>query len=110
MKLLFDQNLSHKLIVRLADLYPEAEHVRNVGLRDADDNAIWAYTKQNQFAFVTKDEDFHVRSILHGHPPKVLWVRSGNCSTDLVEALLRKCAGDIQEFKSDPDAGFLVLS
>lgn len=84
MKLLFDQNLSHKLVTRLADLYPDSHHVRSRGLKEADDSTVWSYAAREEFILVTKDEDFHARSILHGHPPKVLWIRSGNCSTDLV--------------------------
>lgn len=109
MKLLFDQHLSHKLITRLVDLYPASEHVRDRGLTSADDEAIWEFAKREQFAIVTKDEDFHARSIVHGHPPKVLWIRSGNCATDLVETLLRKNFADIHQFESDPGAGFLPL-
>jgi predicted nuclease of predicted toxin-antitoxin system len=70
-KLLFDQNLSHKLVTRLADLYPGSDHVRNRGLKEADDGTIWAFAKREQFVIVTKDEDFHARSMLHGHSPKL---------------------------------------
>jgi predicted nuclease of predicted toxin-antitoxin system len=108
-KLLFDQNLSHKLIARLADLYPGSDHVRNLGLATADDGAVWAHAEREHFVLVTKDEDFHARSILHGHPPKVMWIRSGNCSTDLVETLLRKNFVEIELFDTSPQASFLAL-
>ena len=39
MKLLFDHNLSYKLIGRLAALFPNSEHVRNLNLHEADDRA-----------------------------------------------------------------------
>lgn len=45
MKLLFDQNLSPHLPRLLADIYAESTHVRDVGLRDADDLTIWNYAK-----------------------------------------------------------------
>ena len=109
MKLLFDQHLSHKLIPKLADLYPASEHVRDRGLKEAGDDDIWAVAKQEDFVLVTKDEDFHARSVVLGHPPKVLWGRSGNCATDLVETLLRKYFDEIEKFHADPDAGFMVL-
>ena len=109
MKLLFDQHLSHKLVFMLADLYPASEHVRNRGLTRADDDEIWALAKQEGFLIVTKDEDFQVLSVLWGHPPKVLWVRSGNCATDLVETLLRKNFDEVQRFNADPYAGFMAL-
>ena len=109
MKLLFDQNLSYKLVTRLAGLYPASQHARNIGLVSAHDQAIWEYAKINQFVLVTKDEDFHARSILFGQPPKVLWIRSGNCSTDLVETLLVKNHDEIQRFEADRDVGFMAL-
>lgn len=108
-KLLFDQHLSHKLVALMADVYPESEHVRNRGLKDATDDEIWALARREDFVIVTKDEDFHARSIVLGHPPKVLWVRSGNCATDLVETLLRKNFNEIERFAADPGAGFMPL-
>jgi predicted nuclease of predicted toxin-antitoxin system len=59
MKLLFDHNLSYKLVGRLADLVPDSEHVRNVNLHEADDRTVWEYTRANGFAIVSKEEDFH---------------------------------------------------
>ena len=34
MKLLFDQNISHKLVERLSDQYPDSQHVREIGLKE----------------------------------------------------------------------------
>ena len=70
MKLLFDQNLSPRLPVTLADIFPDSVHVREVDLRDADDSIIWEYAKQHEFAIVSKDADFQQRSLLYGSPPK----------------------------------------
>lgn len=109
MKLLFDQNLSHKLVERLADSFPGSTHVRNVGLKTADDPVVWAYAQQNGFMIVSKDADFHQRSLVLGYPPKVVWIRLGNCSTREVEALLRKYAGEVAAF-SEGEAAFLSLS
>ena len=46
MKLLLDQNLSHRLVAALADLYPGSAHVRDLGLKEAADEAIWDYARQ----------------------------------------------------------------
>jgi predicted nuclease of predicted toxin-antitoxin system len=59
---------------------------------------------------VTKDEDFHRLSVLHGPPPKVVWVRSGNCSTDDVIRLLRSHRDDIERFVAHEEAAFLALA
>lgn len=110
MKLLFDQNLSHRLVGRLKDLYPQSEHVRNIGLKDADDIAIWQYAKQEGFIIVSKDTDFHQRSFLLGHPPKVIWIRLGNCSTAVVEVVLRKGVDEIRRFSADEEEALLALT
>ena len=56
MKLLFDHNLSRKLVGHLGDIFPGSEHVRNVGLEEAADHAVWEYAKARGFAIVSKDE------------------------------------------------------
>jgi len=77
MKLLFDQNLSHRLLARLGDLFPESAHVRAAGLEQADDRQIWEYAKANGYGIVSQDADFAERSRLYGPPPKVVWLRCG---------------------------------
>jgi predicted nuclease of predicted toxin-antitoxin system len=110
MKLLFDQNLSHRLVARLAAEFPGSAHVRNVGLAASPDPAVWAYAAANGFTIVSKDTDFQYRALLHGFPPKVIWVRLGNCTTAAVEALLLSRLADIQAFEIDTAASFLALS
>ena len=110
MNLLFDQNLSHRLVQLLADIFPNSKHVRNVGLGRANDDAVWQYAAAQSFIIVSKDSDFHQLSFLRGHPPKVVWIRRGNCSTDEIESLLREHEADLHIFEQDADASFLVLS
>ena len=110
MKLLLDQNLSHKLVRRLADLFPDSVHVREVGLKAAGDPLIWEYARDNGLMIVSKDSDFHQRSFLYGYPPKVVWVRLGNCSTADVERVLRNNFEAIKDFYADESASFLSLS
>ena len=52
MKLLFDQNLSSKLCQQIADLFPGSNQVRQLGLAQADDRAVWQYAKANGFTLV----------------------------------------------------------
>ena len=110
MKLLFDQNLSHRLSGTLAVEFPGSSHVRDAGLAAASDPEVWMYAIANGFVIVSKDTDFQQRSLLYGHPPKVIWIRIGNSSTESVAALLRSRRADIAAFEADPDASFLVLS
>jgi predicted nuclease of predicted toxin-antitoxin system len=109
MKLLFDQNLSPRLVNRLANLYPDSQHVSFIGLDQADDRAVWEYAKQNDFTVVTRDSDFSELSILRGFPPKVIWIRRGNCLTSQIEEILRSHYQDIIQFNKDPNLGVLAL-
>jgi predicted nuclease of predicted toxin-antitoxin system len=108
-KLLFDQNLSPKLVDAVIDLFPDSEHVPNLGLHKASDVAVWEYAKEHGFAIVSKDSDFHQRSFLQGAPPKVIWVRLGNCTTRDVESLLKARSEAVISFGGDPESAFLVL-
>jgi predicted nuclease of predicted toxin-antitoxin system len=110
MKLLFDENLSHKLVRLLEDLFPDSLHVRDVGLKSADDPLVWEFAKNNGLVIVSKDADMHQRSFLFGSPPKIVWVRLGNCSTSEVELLMRKNCDAIKVFYDDHYASFLSLS
>jgi predicted nuclease of predicted toxin-antitoxin system len=109
MKLLFDQNLSHRLVRLLADAYPDCEHVRNIGLKEAADTVVWEYARKNGYLIVSKDSDFYQRSLLLGSPPKIVWVRLGNCSTQAVVQTLRSRAEEVRRFEEDPTATFLIL-
>jgi predicted nuclease of predicted toxin-antitoxin system len=109
-KLLFDENLSHKLAELLADIFPDSTHVRNVGLKSADDPEVWRFAVENGFLIVSKDADMHDRSLLFGFPPKVIWIRLGNCSTAQVEELVRREQETIFSFIEDDTASFLTIS
>lgn len=109
MKLLFDQNLSHHLVHALRQEYPGSQHVRDVGLGEATDEAVWHYAAQEGFMLITKDADFHQRSFLFGHPPKVVWLRCGNCSTATIEQRLRVHHSRLTHFATDPEGAFLVI-
>lgn len=109
MKLLFDQNLSPRLPRLLVDLFPDSVHVRAIGLRDETDSIIWSYARDNGFTIVSKDSDFQSRSLLYGHPPKVIWLRVGNCPVKPIEDLLRKYSVAIHTFDQDQSKSYLLL-
>ncbi len=108
MKLLFDQNLSQKLVSLLADLFPGSQHVRNLGMREAADPEIAAYAKQNGFAVVTKDSDFLLHAYGHSQV-KVIWLQLPNCRTSRVHEVLRRHAIRVSEFWGDPRATLLTI-
>jgi predicted nuclease of predicted toxin-antitoxin system len=80
-RLLFDEQLSEELSQLLRDVFPASLHVRQLGASGAKDTAVWELAKDHECLLVTKDEDFHRLSILQGSPPKVIWLRIGNCRT-----------------------------
>lgn len=100
MKLLFDQNISFRIVNRLKDIFQDCAQVRNEGLENATDIEIWDYAKREGFNIVTFDTDFYDLSTLKGHPPKVIWLRIGNTSTENLEKVLRENEEIIKEFLS----------
>src|SRR5947208_17015803 len=109
MKLLFDQNLSHKLCDKLADVFPGSEQVRQSKSERADDRTIWQYAKSRGFVIVSHDVDFADLAAVLGAPPKVVWLRCGNQPTEFIERLLRDHASAIFAFGSDANMAYLEL-
>jgi predicted nuclease of predicted toxin-antitoxin system len=110
MRLLFDENLSPKLPQRLANLFPNSLHVRDVGMKATIDPIVWDYAKENDLMIASKDADMHDLSLVLGKPPKVIWLRLGNCSTLQVENLLRRNFDAIKLFHEDENLSLLALS
>ncbi|TVQ25960.1 MAG: hypothetical protein EA382_06195 [Spirochaetaceae bacterium] len=109
MKLLLDQNLSPRIVDRIRDDFPGSIHVRDVELSTSLDGTVWRFAKTNGYAIVTKDADFHQRILVFGHPPKVIWIQRGNCTTTTVIDLLLRHYGRITAFLEDADTGFLTI-
>jgi predicted nuclease of predicted toxin-antitoxin system len=107
--LLFDHNLSPKLIQRLADLYPDAKHVYLLGLNTVTDRMVWEYARNHDYIIVTKDVDFSELLLLYNFPPKIIWIRRGNCSTHTIEELLRTHFEAIETMSDDPHTGIITL-
>ena len=109
MRLLFDQNLSDRLPSRLSDLYPDSIHVKSISLDKADDSAVWDYALAHGFTIVSKDSDFQMRSAIDGQPPKVIWIRSGNSSTDDIENILREFHDAVTDFGANASSPLLAI-
>jgi predicted nuclease of predicted toxin-antitoxin system len=108
-KLLFDQNISFKLVELLSDIFPKSKHVRDLDLAESTDQEIWNYAKDNEYVIVSKDSDFHQLSFLYGPPPKAIYLSLGNCTTAEIEQSLRAHTKQILEFLADEESAFLVL-
>ena len=109
MKLLLDENLSHRLLRRLKGPFPESSHVDLFGLHGRTDHAVWDYAGFHGFAIVSKDNDFRQLSFLKGPPPKVVWLSVGNAGTEQIGRLLLGSHDRIVAFLQDPEEGLLVL-
>ena len=108
MKLLFDANLSRRLARSLGDLFPGSLHVEEAGL-GPEDRDIWRHAFSHGYVIVSKDTDFYNMSMVRGAPPKIIWLRIGNCSTRMIEAVLRANSLAILEFEFDESAALLII-
>lgn len=109
MNLLLDQNISRRLVAALEQHFAVVRHVSVEGLDRATDSAIWDFAKAEGLVIVSKDSDFHQRSFVFGHPPKVIWIRLGNCTTSEIGEAIIQHVESIETFVSDDRASFLVL-
>ncbi|WP_009630430.1 DUF5615 family PIN-like protein [Synechocystis sp. PCC 7509] len=110
MKLLLDENLSDRIIHKIVDLYPDSDHVKTLALTNTDDALIWEYAKANGFVIVSKDSDFHQRSLLYGYPPKFIYLGIGNNPTSKIVQILRDTFDTISQFESSETESILVLT
>jgi len=109
-KLLLDENLSDRIIAQIADFYPGSVHVKTLALIQTEDLLIWEYAKANDFVILSKDSDFHQRSLLYGHPPKFIYLRIGNCPTSRIVQILRDNLDIINQFGDSEAESILVLA
>ena len=109
MKLLLDENLSHKLVARLTAAFPETAHVDELELHGQPDIAVWRYAAEHGFLVVSKDDDFRQLSFLRGHPPKVVWLVVGNAGTAVIAGLLLRNRSRLAAFAADSDDALLTL-
>ena len=88
MKLLLDENLSRRIVPFLQDAFPQSTQVALLGMESATDQEIWDYARKQGYVIVTRDSDFYDLSLLHGFPPCVIWIRTGNVTKSAVTHLL----------------------
>ena len=102
--LLFDQNISYRIVRLLKEAYPGCRHISKCGLVGASDRNIRAYAKRHQLAVVSFDQDHFELAALLGHPPKVILLRSRNSGTLAISHLLRKHRERILDCMNDESA------
>lgn len=102
MKILVDQNISFRILPLIQSEFPETLHVKTLGLTDFNDFQIFQYARQHDFvAVLSLDEDFHLIQLEHGVPPKIIWLRTGNCSTAVLSEIILTNSNTIRLFLED---------
>lgn len=109
MALLFDQNISYRILKDNLEFFPNSKQVKELGLQGKQDQIIWQYSKKNGFAIVTFDSDFVDLSILYRFPPKVIWLKLGNTSTKNIASELVTRKTVIEEFILNQEEGVLKI-
>ncbi len=109
MKFLLDENLSHRLVARIIDLFPDSRHVSTENLLQVPDREIWEFAKMHGFTILTADSDFYDLATALGFPPKVVWLKGCDYPNTEVERLLRTQVIRIIDFLADPERAVLIL-
>lgn len=109
MKLLFDENLAPRLVAALAEEFPGSAHVHEVGLGAADDQAVWEYARSHGVVIASKDSDFAELSVPRGAPPRLIWIRRGNCPTDEIAALPKAHRAEIDALAKPESARLYII-
>jgi predicted nuclease of predicted toxin-antitoxin system len=109
MKLLLDQNISYKLVKQLEEYFPESSHLKFENLTESDDFEIWQFAKDNNFTIVTQDVDFSEISFLRGIPPKIIWLKFGNTTSQYIFETLIINFNSIVNFINEPNSSCLQL-
>ena len=102
MKLLLDQNISYRLVPRLAEEYPGTTHVRFLEMGNADDWTVWGFAEREGYAIVTYDADFEAFSVL-SPGPLVVWLRCGNQPKSVILEKLLHHRDAIESANTDPE-------
>lgn len=100
MRLLFDQNISFRIISKINSNFPDAKQVRQLGIENYSDLEIWKFAKENDFTIVTFDSDFYDLANFKGFPPKIIWLRFGNTRTEFIATIINSRSTIIKDFVS----------
>ena len=109
MKLLFDNNISYKICKKITDIFPESKQLSDLRLSASKDIEIWEFAKNSNYSIVTFDADFIDLSLLKGFPPKIIWLKTGNTSTENIAIKLREYFITINHFFENDELSFLEI-
>jgi predicted nuclease of predicted toxin-antitoxin system len=109
MKFIIDQNLPPRLARVLQGRYPGSQHVIGLQLDRARDHVLWRYCKENEFSIMTRDDDFQQLSMLHGAPPKVVFMENAQGDAAGLAQFVQNNLDSIDSFMQDAGASLLIL-
>jgi predicted nuclease of predicted toxin-antitoxin system len=105
-KFIVDHQLPPALAQFLQNQGHEAHHVRELGLKAADDAAIWSRAVADDLVVVSKDEDFFFFASAPNAAAKLVWVRLGNCRTSF---LLERFRIRLPQIVASFEAGSIIV-
>lgn len=104
MRVLVDQNISQRILPSLAPQFDALHHVRHIGLTNAEDHEIFMFARDNGYqAVISIDDDFIKLIHQFSKPPKIIWIRTGNCSTALLLDILHSRIQQVRDFIQSED-------
>lgn len=103
MKLLFDQNISYRVTKGIKHIFPFVKQVKELGLENLTDRRLWDFAQREGYAIVTFDSDFYDLNLVLGSPPKIIWLRIGNTSTEDIIKIFHDNFELIKAFLENPD-------
>ena len=96
MNFLIDAQLPPALARWISGLgHHQAVHAFDLGFHTADDSVLWKYAVEHQTVIITKDEDFVDCWLLSDRPAALVWIRKGNCSTQILLTWIEPMWADI---------------
>ena len=109
MKLLFDENISYQIVKKIKETFPESAHANTIKSGKITDLEIFSYAKKNNLLIVTHDEDFIELQLVYGYPPKIIWLRAGNTSTQNIMLKLEEKKDEILSLFNNPEIGLIEI-
>jgi predicted nuclease of predicted toxin-antitoxin system len=110
LKLLFDNNLSVRIIQAVDNFFPGSKHVADLQVNQFTDRQIFEFAGKNEFTVITKDKDFYHLVNTLGPPPKIVWIAVGNCSNQQAIDTVVKRKQQIAEFIKSTRSLFVINS
>ncbi|HET8861584.1 DUF5615 family PIN-like protein [Marivirga sp.] len=110
MRLIFDQNISHRILKELPDRFSDATTIKSEGLINATDKEIWEFAKKSNLTIVTQDSDFNDLNSVYGFPPKIIWLRLGNLLTIQIAKIILTQEEEIINFINNKAYGCFEIT